>query len=94
MKKAALPAEGGRAALAARRCRISLSVLYHRGSAEKAQQIGRVTLYGDFENIADKVGIVVFNIAGRLRGEVAREMAKWRVIAVRQGAFCSHPYVW
>jgi len=58
------------------------------------QQIGGVTLYGDTENIADKVGIVVFNIAGKRHDEVAREMAKRRAIAVRQGAFCSHPYVW
>ena len=57
-------------------------------------EIGRVTLYGDTENIADKVGMVVFNIAGRPHGEVAHEIAKRRAIAVRQGAFCSHPYVW
>src|SRR5262249_51262081 len=58
------------------------------------KEIGRVTLYGDTENIADKVGVVVFNIAGKPHGEVAQEMAKRRAIAVRQGAFCSHPYVW
>ena len=58
------------------------------------QAISRVTLYSDTENIADKVGIVVFNIAGKPHGEVAQEMAKKRAIAVRQGAFCSHPYVW
>ena len=40
------------------------------------QEIGRVTLYGDTENIADKVGMVVFNIAGRPHGEVAHEIAK------------------
>jgi cysteine sulfinate desulfinase/cysteine desulfurase-like protein len=57
------------------------------------QEIGRVTLYGDTENIADKVGTVVFNIAGRPHGEVA-QVAKRRAIAVRQGALCSHPYVW
>ncbi|HKD29286.1 MAG TPA: aminotransferase class V-fold PLP-dependent enzyme [Xanthobacteraceae bacterium] len=38
--------------------------------------------------------MVVFNIAGRPHGEVAHEIAKRRAIAVRQGAFCSHPYVW
>jgi cysteine desulfurase / selenocysteine lyase len=58
------------------------------------QEIGRVTLYGDTEHVADKVGIVVFNISGRPHGEVAKEIAKRRAIAVRQGAFCSHPYVW
>jgi cysteine desulfurase / selenocysteine lyase len=58
------------------------------------REIGGVTLYGDTENIADKVGIVVFNIAGRPHGEVAQEIAKRRAIAVRHGAFCAHPYVW
>lgn len=58
------------------------------------QATDRVKLYGDTQNIADKVGIVVFNIAGKPHTEVAQEMAKRRAIAVRQGAFCSHPYVW
>jgi selenocysteine lyase/cysteine desulfurase len=58
------------------------------------QEIGGITLYGDTENIGDKVGIVTFNIAGRPHGEVAQEIAKRRAIAVRQGAFCAHPYVW
>jgi selenocysteine lyase/cysteine desulfurase len=58
------------------------------------QEIGRVTLYGDTENIADKVGIVVFNVAGKPHSEVAQAIAKRRAISTRQGAFCSHPYVW
>jgi selenocysteine lyase/cysteine desulfurase len=62
----------------------------HRRSARDRP----VTLYGDTEHIADKVGIVVFNIAGRPHGEVAKEIAKRCAIAVRQGAFCSRPYAW
>ena len=65
-----------------------------RKTIDGLQKISGVRLYGDVENIADKVGIVVFNIDGIPHGEVAQELAKRRAIAVRQGAFCSHPYVW
>ena len=57
-------------------------------------EIPDVTLYGDVENISDKVGIIVFNIEGHPHGKVAEELAAKRGIATRQGAFCSHPYVW
>ncbi len=49
--------------------------------------------YGDNENISDRLGIVVFNIDGMYNAEVARLLANLRAIAVRQGAFCAHPYV-
>jgi selenocysteine lyase/cysteine desulfurase len=51
-----------------------------------------VILYSDMENIADKVGIVIFNIDGVYHADVAQKLADKRGIAVRQGAFCSHPY--
>jgi selenocysteine lyase/cysteine desulfurase len=57
-------------------------------------QIAGVELYGDVQDIADKVGIVVFNIDGHSHGDVAQALADKRAIATRQGAFCSHPYVW
>jgi len=52
-----------------------------------------ITLFGDTDDIADKVGIVVFNIDNMKSGDVAQMFANRRGIAVRQGAFCSHPYV-
>lgn len=52
-----------------------------------------VTLYGDTENISDKVGIVVFNVDGMYHGDVATELAQRQGIAVRHAAFCAHPYV-
>jgi len=57
------------------------------------KKIPRVTLYGDNENIADRVGIIEFSIAGLDHTEVAVRLADKYGIAVRQGAFCSHPYV-
>ena len=55
--------------------------------------IDGVTVYGDTENIADKVGVVTFNIDGIGHGDVANALAENAGVAVRQGAFCSHPYV-
>ena len=57
------------------------------------KQIPKVTLYGDCENFADRVGIVVFSIDGKSHAEVALQLANKYGIAVRQGAFCAHPYV-
>lgn len=64
-----------------------------RQTIDGLEAIDGVTLYGDTKNIADKVGIVVFNIDGMSHGDVAEELAGRSGIAVRQGAFCSHPYV-
>ena len=55
--------------------------------------INGVITYGDNKNISDRLGIVVFNIDGMYNAEVARLLANLRAIAVRQGAFCAHPYV-
>jgi selenocysteine lyase/cysteine desulfurase len=57
------------------------------------QNIPGIIFYGDVENIADKVGLLVFNIDGIPNSDVAQMLADKRAIAVRQGAFCSHPYV-
>jgi len=49
--------------------------------------------YGDNINIDDRLGIVVFNIKDIYHAETAKLLASLRAIAVRQGAFCAHPYV-
>ena len=49
--------------------------------------------YGDNINIEDRLGIVIFNIKDIYHAESAKLLAKIRAIAVRQGAFCAHPYV-
>ena len=64
-----------------------------RRTIDGLKAIPGVTLLGDTNNIADKVGIVVFNIDGVDHIDVAQELADRWGIAVRQGAFCSHPYV-
>ncbi len=49
--------------------------------------------YGDNLNVEDRLGIVIFNIKDIYHAECARLLADLRAIAVRQGAFCAHPYV-
>ncbi|MCL2398072.1 MAG: aminotransferase class V-fold PLP-dependent enzyme [Defluviitaleaceae bacterium] len=56
-------------------------------------KINNVVLYGDSTNIADRVGILVFNIIGRQPEDVASQLACRAGIAVRHAAFCAHPYV-
>jgi selenocysteine lyase/cysteine desulfurase len=56
------------------------------------KSFNRVILYGDNENISDRLGILVFNIIGLSYDEVAEALANTRAIAIRQGGFCAHPY--
>ena len=57
------------------------------------KDIPGITFFDDTENISDQVGLLVFNIDGVDSGDVAQKFADQWGIAVRQGAFCSHPYV-
>lgn len=60
---------------------------------EGMKKIPNVINYGDIEDYNDRLGIVVFNIKGIYDCEVAKKLAEVRAIAVRQGAFCAHPYI-
>ena len=64
-----------------------------RRALDGLSKIDGVILYGDSKNIADRVGILVFNIEGRQPVDVASELASRAGIAVRHAAFCAHPYV-
>lgn len=57
------------------------------------KSIKGVTLYGDCENISDRLGIIVFNVDELYNETTAKYLANLRGISVRQGGFCSHPYV-
>ena len=52
-----------------------------------------VILYGDCQCIADRVGVIPFNLQGFPPKMVADYLAGNHGIAVRHGAFCAHPYV-
>jgi len=64
-----------------------------RRALDGLSKIDNVVLYGDSENIADRVGILVFNIEGHQPADIANELAVRAGIAVRHAAFCAHPYV-
>ena len=50
-------------------------------------------LYGDCDNIDDKLGVISFNIEGKDYDYVSRKLADDFGIATRYGKFCAHPYV-
>ncbi|MDB2050467.1 aminotransferase class V-fold PLP-dependent enzyme, partial [Clostridium perfringens] len=57
------------------------------------KKIDRVILYGDNENIDDRLGIIVFNIDGENYKTIGKRFADEMAIALRTGKFCAHPYV-
>ena len=59
---------------------------------KELKQFEKVILYGDNENINDRLGILVFNIDGMTYEEVGEALANIRGIGVREGGFCAHPY--
>ena len=60
---------------------------------EGLKSIPRIINYGDVLNYNDRLGIAVFNVDGMYNAQVAKILAGFRAIAVRQGAFCAHPYI-
>ncbi len=56
------------------------------------KSMDNIILYGDNENIEDRLGICVFNVKNIESMEVAKILAKRKGIAVRHGWFCAHPY--
>ena len=57
-------------------------------------KIDGVYMYGDTENIDDRVGVVTFNVHDANSAYVARYLSELGGVATRRGAFCAHPYVW
>lgn len=54
----------------------------------------KAIVYGDTENIDDRVGVVTFNFSDINTHFIAQKLSELGGIATRQGAFCAHPYVW
>ena len=51
-------------------------------------------VYGDTEDLSDRVGVITFNFSDINSQLVAEELSKSYGIATRRGAFCANPYVW
>jgi len=52
-----------------------------------------ITLYGPLENLAEKVGVIPFNVTDVHHALTAAIMGTEGGIGVRNGCFCAHPYV-
>ena len=55
--------------------------------------IDNSVVYGDYEDISDRVGVVTFNLRDVNSYQLAAKLADYGV-ATRRGAFCAHTYVW
>lgn len=58
------------------------------------KQLDHVIIYGDTENIDDRVGVVTFNFDNINSMILATMLSENGGVATRRGAFCAHPYVW
>lgn len=58
------------------------------------KKIDNIIIYGDHENIEDRVGVVTFNFEDLNSYLVAVRLTDESGVATRRGAFCAHPYVW
>lgn len=63
-----------------------------RKTLDGLAELPRVAVYGDTQEISDKVGVIVFDVEGIKAADVAKQLADEYGIAVRQGEFCAHPY--
>ena len=59
------------------------------------QKIDGVEVYGmtDPERVAERVGVIPFNVRGSDHYKVAAVLSFEGAIAVRNGCFCAHPYI-
>ena len=58
------------------------------------KQFDNITIYGDTEDISDRVGVVTFNFSDVNSQILAEKLSSVCGVATRRGAFCAHPYVW
>ena len=59
----------------------------------KLRSMKGVALYGPLDTMAEKVGVIAFNIEGVHHALAAAIMGTEGGIGVRNGCFCAHPYV-
>lgn len=62
-------------------------------TTENMKSMRSIVLYGDYEDINNKVSIIPFNIEGMHHSIIAKALAFEFGIAVRSGCFCAHPYL-
>ena len=57
-------------------------------------KMDNVIVYGDSEDLSDRVGVITFNFSDVNSYMLAEQLSKNYGIATRRGAFCANPYVW
>ena len=62
---------------------------------DKMNRIPKIKIYGshDPQRLADRLGVITFEVHGLPHGKVAAILSFEGGIAVRDGCFCAHPYV-
>ncbi len=58
------------------------------------RKIDNSIIYGDADDLSDRVGVITFNFSDINSQLVAEELSHRYGIATRRGAFCANPYVW
>ena len=58
------------------------------------KKFDNIVIYGDTENIDDRVGVVTFDFTNLNSYYLAVALKEYGGIATRRGSFCAHPYVW
>ena len=58
------------------------------------KKFDNIVLYGDSENIDDRVGVVTFDFSDLNSYYLAVALKEYGGVATRRGSFCAHPYVW
>ncbi len=66
----------------------------NRKMIDGLKKLDNVIIYGDSENIDDRVGVITFNFSDINTYLLAQHLSGIGAIATRRGAFCAHPYVW
>ncbi len=62
-------------------------------ATQNMMSIKSIVLYGNYDDLDNKVSIIPFNIEGMHHSIVAKALAFEFGIAVRSGCFCAHPYL-
>lgn len=69
-------------------------LVLNRKIIDGLKTLPNVILYGDSEDISDRVGVVTFNFSDINTFFISEQLSKLGGVATRRGAFCAHPYVW
>ena len=58
------------------------------------KQFENVIIYGDSEDLSDRVGVISFNFSDVNSHHLATKLSQEFGVATRRGAFCANPYAW